>query len=97
MVISCAEGVPLPAQHTPVLSGDLDATGRGAGMAVNLLAAARQRGQDLSEQGSWYCDLGQLESVVATMTHDLGAGLDQLYTKRVTNFDFGSKGGTATR
>ncbi len=31
-----------PAQHTPVLLGDLDATGWGAVMAVKALAAARQ-------------------------------------------------------
>jgi hypothetical protein len=34
--------------------------------------------QDLSEQGSWYCDLRQLESDVAAMSHDLGADLDEL-------------------
>jgi len=34
--------------------------------------------QDLSEQGSWYCDFRQLESDVATMMHDLRADIDQL-------------------
>jgi hypothetical protein len=38
--------------------------------------------QDLSEQGSWCCDLRQLESDVATMTHDLDADLDQLLPQR---------------
>ncbi len=27
LVVSCAEGAPWPGQRTPVLSGDLDATG----------------------------------------------------------------------
>ncbi len=95
MVISCPEGVPLPAQHTPVPSGDLDATGWGAVMAVAGRSPSTR--PEPQRTGFVVLRLRQLESVVATMTHDLGAGFDQLYTKRVTNFDFGSKGGTATR
>ena len=34
--------------------------------------------QDLSEQRSWDGDLGQLESDIAAVAHDLGADLDQL-------------------
>ena len=34
MVISRSEGAPWPGQHTPVLSGDQDATGWGTVMAV---------------------------------------------------------------
>ncbi len=35
--------------------------------------------QDLSEQGSWYCDLCELVCDVAAMSHDLRADLDQLF------------------
>ncbi len=42
MVILCAESVPTPAQHTPVLSGDPEATEWAAVMAVKALATARQ-------------------------------------------------------
>ncbi len=69
----------MPAQHTPVLSGDLDATGWRAVVAARGLAAARQsdevsRRTEVSLDG----DLRHLESDVATMTHDLGADLDEL-------------------
>ena len=42
MVISRAESVPLPAQHTPVLSGGLDASGSRSTMAAKEPAAARR-------------------------------------------------------
>ncbi len=39
MTISHCEGALRPVQHTPVLSGELDATGWGAVMPVKTLAA----------------------------------------------------------
>ncbi len=37
--------------------------------------------QDLSEQGSWHCDLGKLERDVAAMSHDLCADLHLLLSQ----------------
>ncbi len=42
MTISHCEGALRPARHTLLLSGDLDATGSAAVMAVKVLAAARR-------------------------------------------------------
>ncbi len=50
----------------------------------------RQRGwpqpvneaQDHGKEGSWDCDLRQLESDVAAMAHDLGTDLDELFAQR---------------
>ncbi len=81
MVISCAESVPTLAQHTPVLSADLEATGSGAVMAAKGLAAARQSGAGSRRTEVLRWDLRHLESDVATVAHDLGADLDQLFAQ----------------
>ncbi len=78
MTVSHCEGTLRPAQHTPVLSGDLDATGWAAVMAAKEPAAAGQSGADLSEQSSGDSDLCELKGNVATVPDDLGPDLDEL-------------------
>ncbi len=53
--ISHCEGALRPARHTPVLSGDLDATGESAVMGRSQ---AVNQAQDIGEQASRDCDLG---------------------------------------
>ncbi len=56
----------------------MDATGSAAVMAVKVLAAARQSGAELDEQGSGDGDLRHLERDIAAVADNLSADLDQL-------------------
>ncbi len=60
-----------PEQRTPVLSGGLDA----ASWRHRRWPQPVNEAQDFGEQCSRYGDLGQLESDMAAVAHDLGADL----------------------
>ena len=78
MVVSRAEGAPWPGQCTPVLSGDLMLLDKAPSWRQKRWPQPVNEAQDLGEQGSWDGDLRHLKRDVATMTHDLGADLDEL-------------------
>ena len=67
MVISCAENVPTPAQHTSFLSGYLDVSRPRPVMAAKDWSQPVNQAQDLGEQRSWDGDPRQLERDIATV------------------------------
>ncbi len=68
MVISRSEGAPWHGQRTPGLSIDLDAAGWSAVIALGGgWSQAVNQAQDVGEQASRNCDLGELERDIATV------------------------------
>ena len=82
LFIPCLEGA---LRHTRCIaspSGGPDAFESRPAMAAKGPAASGQSGADLSEQRFGDSELCELECGGAAMSHDLGAGLDELLTKR---------------
>ncbi len=76
MTISYCEGALRPAQHTPVLSGDLEVTGWAAVMAAKEPGAAGQSGAE-SQRTAGDSDFRELKGDITAMSHDLRADLDE--------------------
>ncbi len=78
VTISHFEGALRPAQHTLVLTGDLNTIGWTAVMAAKGQPQPIDEAENFPKQFPRHRNLGQLQSDIAAVAHDLGANLAPL-------------------